>query len=399
MLAWLKRWWWALSLAVLGLGVAALFFMRAPRVETVLAQRGEIVQTVVASGRVLPAARVELAALSLGRVVEVQRREGARVHAGDVLARLDDAQALVDLARAEAAAAVARARLARVRGPSALSAAEALGRAESDAATARADLSRLEAVVSAGGATAQEVARARALLDTRESARETARIALVETRGVDGREAAATLAQAEADVSSARIRLANLTVLAPAEGALMSCAIEPGDVVAAGQQLFELAVDGPTRVRIDPDESTLSLLAEGQPALVSPEAFPELRLAARVSYIGPAVDPLRGTIEVRLEVPSPPEVLRADMTASVDIEVARRPDALVLPAGAVRGVGTSTPWVLVVEADHAVRRDVRVGAIGEEAIEIREGIEVGAHVIPSSVLAIAEGARVRLAAE
>lgn len=392
-----QHWGKALGVGLLIVAaIGAYLFTRPPRPPVVGVTRHEVVQTVVASGSVMPAARVELAALGLGRVVSVAHREGDRVEPGAVLAQLDDAEARTALERAEAVAAVARARLSRIRGPTAATAAEALRRAETDLSAARLDLERAEHVARAGGLSTEALDDARSTVALRESARETARIALSGARGADGREAAATLTQAEADVATARIRLAALTIVAPARGVLVARTVEPGAVVNAGQVLFELAVDGPTRVRIDPDESTLALLAIGQSALVGPEAFPELRLSARVVYIAPAVDPLRGTIEVRLEVPEPPPELRADMTVSVDIEVARRPDALVLPAGAVRDVGTETPWVMVVEDGRTARRAVELGAIGEDAIEIRSGVVDGEQVIPSSAGPLAVGARVRV---
>ena len=148
-------------------------------------------------------------------------------------------------------------------------------------------------------------------------------------------------------------------------------------------------------MRIDPDESTLARLAVGLPALVSPEAFPERRFGAEVSYLAPAVDPQRGTIEVRLAVAEPPPELRADMTVSVDVEVARNPDALVLPVGVVRDVGTRAPWVLVVVAGRVERRDVKLGTEGEELVELLSGVAEGDLAIPLDA-GVVVGDRVRV---
>lgn len=392
----MKRRWWVVVL-VLAAGVAIAFvLLRAPLVETEAASRREVVQTVVASGRVLPAGRVEVAAVTSGRVVEVPAREGTVVAAGDLLARLDDGAAAADLTRAEAVAAQARARLARVRGPSALTAIEALRRAELELEHARGDLDRLERVARVGAVTPAEVSDARSLVEVRDSTRESARIALGMARGADGREAAADVARTEADVGAARTRLADQHIVAPANGVLIARSVEEGDVVAAGHVLFVLAVEGPVHVRIDPDESSLALLALGQNAIVSPEAYPDLRFEARVSYIASAIDPLRGTIEVRLDVPEPPPELLADMTVSVDVEVARRADALVVAAGVVRDVSSPTPWLLVAEDGVAVRRDVGLGAIGEMWIEVLSGIEEGELAIRSTEADVEAGGRVRL---
>lgn len=397
--SWLhKRWRWLLGLGLLTAGVVGgvVAATLPTQVAPVLASRHEVVQTVVASGRVLPASRVQLAALGLGTLDEVAVTDGARVAAGDVLARQDDAAARADLARAEAALASAEGRLAQVRGPTANAAAEELRRGDTNLAAALDELARVEQLASSGAATDQELVQARSAVALRRSEHETARIHLGSARGTETSQAEAAVRQALADVEAARSRLADRAVLAPAAGVVVTRAVESGDVVTAGQLLFEVAVDGPVEVRIDPDESTLAQLAVGQPALVSPEAFPDHRFAARVSYVAPAVDPQRGTIEVRLSVADPPPELRADMTVSVDVEVARRPDALVLPAGVVRDIGTRAPWVLVVVGDRVERRDVVAGAVGESMVELVSGVSEGEAAIPVDA-AVEPGQRVRVA--
>jgi HlyD family secretion protein len=398
MAAWFKKFWGRALVIVVGLSccsVAMFLFLRPALVPTVTARRQEVVQTVVASGRVLPAARVQLAALGLGRIGEVNAREGDRVTRGTLLARQDDEAAQADLARAQAVALEARIRLTTARGPTIASARQVVARANSTLADERADLSRLEQSAAGGGVTGQELEHARAAVRLRESERESADITWQAARGLDARGVAADLARAEADVMAARNRLADLRIVAPSDGVIVTRAVEVGDVVPAGQLVFELAVDGPVEVRIDPDESTLALLSPGQPALVSPDAFPDRRFDARVATIASAVDPQRGTIEVHLSVPAPPPELRADMTVSVDVEVARRASALVLPAQCIRGVGTSAPWVMLAVGGRAVRRDVELGAVGEGVVELLDGIEEGDRAISMEVSLIAVGERVR----
>jgi HlyD family secretion protein len=88
-----------------------------------------------------------------------------------------------------------------------------------------------------------------------------------------------------------------------------------------------------------------------------------------VAFINPAVDPQRGAIEVRLDVITPVAQLRQDMTVSVDIEVARRPQALHIPLTAVHDVNQTAPWVLLWREGRAQRvlrgaqRDVRVEVV------------------------------------
>jgi HlyD family secretion protein len=200
---------------------------------------------------------------------------------------------------------------------------------------------------------------------------------------------------ARADVATVEARLAQTRIVAPADGVVLRRAVEPGDVAQPGVVLLELATIGETTLRIDPDESTLSLLREGLPAIASAEAFPEERFEATVASIAPSIDADRGTIDVRLRATEPPAYLRTDMTVSVEIEAARHPDVLSLSADAVRDVGTTSPWVLLVSGQRVERREVRLGLRGQDVVEIREGLVQGDSVVPSTEAGIEAGARVR----
>ena len=154
---------------------------------------------------------------------------------------------------------------------------------------------------------------------------------------------------------------------------------------------------GRTQLVVQIDEKNLRLLAPGQKALVSADAYPQQRFPAQLVYINPGVNAQTGAVEVKLDVPSPPPVLRQDMTVSVDIEVARRPNALLVPVSAVHDAEGATPWVLRLEDGRAVRRAVRLGLRSGGVAEVLEGLREGDALIAASA-AIAAGARVRAAA-
>lgn len=84
---------------------------------------------------------------------------------------------------------------------------------------------------------------------------------------------------------------------------------------------------------------------------------------------------------MKLVVPDPPAYLRQDMTVSVDIEVARRDDTLILPVRAVHDAA-SRPWVMLVRDDRAHRQPVRIGLRGVTQFEILEGLREGDRVVP-----------------
>ena len=138
----------------------------------------------------------------------------------------------------------------------------------------------------------------------------------------------------------------------------------------------------------------MGLIAVGQQALASADAFPKETFAAEVVYINPGIDLQRASVEVKLWVSDPPAYLRQDMTISVDIEVAKRPGALVLPAASLRGMTGGKPWVMKVERKHAMRQPVKVGIVSAGKAEILEGLEAGDLIVPATA-ATTEGARIR----
>jgi HlyD family secretion protein len=204
------------------------------------------------------------------------------------------------------------------------------------------------------------------------------------------------LRESEARLAAAQIRLAQTRAVAPQAGVILDRRVEPGDIVRAGDPLLELAVDGETEIVIEPDERNLAWLRAGQRGKASADAYPDQTFDAQITYIAPAVDRQRGSIEVRLRVPDPPATLRPDMTVSVDLTVASNRNALTLPTNAIHGAATAAPWVLVVEGGVVVRRDVTLGIAGEGQSEIQSGLAEGAIVALSTGPALEPGQRVRV---
>jgi HlyD family secretion protein len=362
------------------LALAAARAALGPAVPAVAVRRGDIVQSVVASGRVRPHARVRVGAEVAGTVLAVNVREGARVAAGDLLVQLDEA-----IVRAEAEQ--ARASLAQVGEVASPSTRAGLAQAEATLVKAEADRERARRLRAEGVLSEEQDQQAEAVLATARARRADA---AVQASGSGRAGTAERLARAS--LSAAEARLARTRLRAPAPGVVLTRSVEPGDAVQPGKVLLELAIDGPTELVMEPDERNLPLLREGQPALASADAFPDRRFPARVSAILPGVDAQRGTLEVRLAVPEPPDYLRPDLTVSVDVEVARRNGTLLLSTEAVREPLSARPWALAVRSGRARRQELRLGARGEREVEVLEGLAEGDLVLSGPATA---GARVR----
>ena len=389
---------WIVPLVV-ALGVGGWWAFRrteGPRVDAITPVRQPMVQTIVTSGRVVQRRQSKLGAMIPGTVAEVGVEDGDRVEAEALLVRLADEDALANLAEAEASVSEAEARLARVQGVGRRMAEQALRQATIEARQAEVEFQRQQALAGSGAVSELTFERARRDRDQARSRRISAslEVAAAAPKGSDVAVSAAALSRAQARLTAAQVAVEQTRIRAPLPGVVLKRHVEPGEVVQPGEAIVTFAGDGPLQVRIQPDESNLALLQLGQHALVSSEAFPEQRLGASISRIAPSVDPVRGTVEVDLDIEDETD-LRPDMTMTVEIEVGRTSSALVVPSWAIRDLGSDRPWVMIAKEGEARRRDVELGLEGDDVVEVVSGLSTDDRVL-SPMLPIEEGYPVRL---
>ena len=389
--------------ALLLAGLAGPRWLQGPQVQVETVVQRDFVQSVVASGRVETPHRVDLGAQITGTVQRVPVAEGQSVAAGTALIELESTELRAALSQASRAVLQAQARLRQLREVQGPVADQALAQAQANHAAARQALARSRELLGQGFI-------GQAALDETQRAEQVAAAAVRSAQqqavaarpdGSDAALADATLAQARAGVDAARARLRYATISAPVAGTLISRKVEPGDVVQPGKLLMVLspASDaGDTQLVVQIDEKNLRLLRVGQPALASADAYAQQRFAAELAYINPGVDAQRGSVEVKLRVAAPPAYLRQDMTVSVDIEVARRAAAVLVPGEALRAADSAAPWVLKVDGRHARRQPVTLGLRGNGLVEVLSGLRAGDQVLlaaGASVAAVADGDRIR----
>jgi HlyD family secretion protein len=383
--------WGAVGLAVVAVAVAAaLASQRGTQVQVAPVVRTGIVQSVVATGRLNAPARMDIGAEVTATVVEVRVREGDRVKAGDLLIRLSDAEARAALQQARAAQVEARGRATQQATVTAPVTSQAVVQAEAAFKVAEREHQRAGELVAQGFFSQQKLDDARRTLDTARSALASARVQALSNQasGIEPAMAAARVAQAEAAVDAASARLARLQITSPVDAVVLARHAEPGSMAQPGRVLLALAAQGNTRIDAAVDEKHLRLLSIGMAAQAVADAYPGQRFDAKLSYVAPAVDPQRGTVDVRLDVPKPPAFLKPDMTVSVELLAGSKKDALVLPSGAVRDADREAPWVLALQDGRAVRVPVRLGLRGIGSVEILEGLKEGDEAIPQTEKAL-----------
>ena len=382
------------------IGVPGVPGMRGRPVPTLAVVRSDLVQTVVASGRVITPQRVAIGVEVTGRVATVPVSEGQSVKRGAPLIVLEDQDERATLAQAAAAVAQADARLRQLREVALPVAEQAVLQAETNVAQLRRVAERSRELHAKGFTGQAALDDAQRNLEVAQSQLRSAQVQAQSNRATGSEVALATtaLAQARASHALAQARLAQHTVRAPADGVLIGRNVEPGAIVQPGRDLMVLAPAGATQLVVQIDEKNLAKLATGQNALASADAYATQRFAAQLVYVNPGIDAARGVVEVKLAVPAPPPYLRQDMTVSVDIEVARRAATVVMPAEALRDAGSATPWALAVRDGHAVRVPVAAGLRGDGRIEVLDGLKPGDQLISPANGLIQAGQRVRVVA-
>jgi HlyD family secretion protein len=327
----------------------------------------------------------------------VHVREGQAVQAGDVLVELDSAQARAAVAEARAAVAQAQGRIDQLRRVNAVLTSQASRQAATALERAETEFERVSSLAAAGAVSKSALEDAQRAVDdalAAKSAADAQQEAATPT-GVDTRVAEAALVETEARLTAAEARLAQTRLVAQQPGTILTRDVEPGDTVQPGTTLIEMAADGVTQLVIEPDERNLAWIRPGQMARASADAYADETFDAVVSYVAPAVDARRGSVEVRLDVPDPPAYLRPDMTVSVDLAVARRQNVVTTPTEALRGPSSGDQFVWQVSNGRVSRRPVTVGLRGDGHSEIASGLEDGAEVVIDTSLTLRDGQHVR----
>jgi len=385
---------WGLLLLVLA--AALLRWWLGPLVQTEAVQRRDVLQTLVASGRVETAHRVSIGAQITGTVARVPVAEGQTVKAGDVLVELVGTELQSAQRQAQQAVLQAQNRLRQMNELQAPVVQQTLRQAQASLDTAQAHSLRQAALFEQGfigQAALDESRKALALADAQVLAAQK-QVASTRAGGAEHTLAVGAVVEAQANAEMVNAKARYAVIQAPTSGQLIGRNVEVGDVVQAGKVLMTLSPEGAMQLVLQIDEKNLRLMALGQQALASADAYPQQPFKAQVGYINPGINAQTGAVEIKLDVLEPQQTLKQDMTVSVDVVVARQAQVLALQVGLVNEISGTSPWVWLLQAGHALRRPVRLGLRGGAWVEVLEGLREGDAVITLPT-AVREGQRVR----
>lgn len=348
----------AAALIVVGLAAVAVWSIAGRRLSVTVAQvtlsapgQDGPLPVLSGSGYVVTGERyVSVGVRVPGRIDRYFVEEGQGVHKGDPLVQIDDRDYRAAVRRAEAGLELARANLTL---------------AESELKRGR-ELMRLEFI-------------ARQELD------------VLENKVAVGR---ATVDQLTAELSQARVNLDYTLLRAPTDGVVLAKSKEVGEIAVPGGfagsgDLIRLANLSDMRAQVDVNEADLNRVRMGQPAEVTPDAYPEARYAAEVVKLYPQVDRQKGTLRVEVRIGKPDERLLPDMSARVTFLAAPASGersaapvpAVLVPAAALRRDPQGDNFVWVVSANRARRVIVETAGDAGNRVRIASGLRGGEAVV------------------
>jgi membrane fusion protein, multidrug efflux system len=205
----------------------------------------------------------------------------------------------------------------------------------------------------------------------------------------------AQVAAAEAQVRATSTESRDTRVVAPTSGVLDRRFVESGEHVTRGTQLFtvvrtdilELAATVPARYA--------SQVRAGQVSRFNADGR---SIEGRVVRVSPTIDPATRSITVYVQVPNPAGALKGGTFVSGRVVGRTVPQALVIPAPAIRQAEDGSPYVYAIENETVAQKPVQVGLVDDGAgiAEILSGLEEGDRVIVGNVGTLGRGMQVRV---
>lgn len=352
-------------------------------------ERGVMLRSVVATGKVEPITKVEIKSKANGIIERLHADVDQIVQPGQVLAELDkenltarvrEARANLQAAQAAHQAAIAQLNKNEIEAES------------PDVEFARRSFNRAQQLFEQKLVAQNQLDDARSALEQAENRQRAALSQLLIARAKVA-EADANVAQARANVERAEEELANATIKAPMRATVLTRDLEIGSPVSSILNLGANATLVMTLgdiekvfVRGKVDEADIGRVRLGQSAKITTETFREKVFEGRVTQISPIgveKDNVT-TFEVEVSIDNPGQELKANMTANAEIILERHPDSLLLPEAAVTYDDKRNAFVELADpgAKNGRRRvPVTVGVGNGTRLQLLKGVKVGDKVV------------------
>ncbi|MFI4889713.1 MAG: efflux RND transporter periplasmic adaptor subunit [Steroidobacterales bacterium] len=341
-----------------------------------------------ASGYVVARRQATVASKITGKLAELDIEEGDHVRAGQVIAKLDDSNARAAVNQAAAQLEYAKSTLSETR---------------INIANAQRDFDRQDSLLEKHFVSQAAVDNARTALDGLK-----AQLATQQSN----------VSVAVRNLEAAQRNLDDTVVRSPFSGVVTVKAAQPGEIVSpmsAGGGFTRTGIGtivdmDSLEIQVDVNENFIHRVQPAQAASARLNAYPDWQIPAHVIAVIPTADRSKGTVTVRIALDVKDPRILPEMgvrVAFLDTSAAAPPagsaagapaasGAVRLPASAVQGSGP-TGTVFVVHDDTVERREVRIGALVGDQLDVLSGLAPGERVAIGDFAKLQDGSKIRIA--
>ena len=368
-----------------------------------------------ATGYIVAAHKIELAAKVVGKVSWIGVDKGDLVKEGQVLVRLEDDEYRAYLQQARGQLVNLQAKLDEaMHGSRPEEIAEALANlnsAKADLENATVSLDRARSSVRENVGSQQSLDDAQGRYDAAvykvNSLDKAYQLVKLGPRREEIDSLRGQVEQAKGAVAYAETNLNNTVIRAPVTGTILERAVEKGEFVTtsfvgdrgAKGYVVSIADLNYLEVELDISQNDFAKLRSGQHGVIATDAFPDLKYAGYIKEISPEANRQKATVQIKVKVEKPDSHLRPEMNASVAFLSGDQPapagsapskPVVLAPAAAVHEGA-----VFVVLDGRAVRRAVKTGAASNRSVRIEQGLIGGEDVIVAAPAGLKDGDKVR----
>ena len=395
--------------------ITAGTFVEVERVQAVSSAAAPEGVVLNATGYIVAAHKIEVAAKVVGKVKWIGVDKGDHVHEGQVLVRLEDDEYQAQLQQAKGQLATLQARLDQaLHGSRPEEIAQALANlnaAKADLDNAKTTLDRAKNQASEGLTPKQTVDDAQSRYDSSihkvTSLQKAYELLKLGPRQEEIDALRGQVEQARGALAYAETNVANTVIRSPVTGTILARAVEKGEFVTtsfvgdrgAKGYVVSLADLNDLEVELDISQNDFAKLHSDQHGIVTVDAFPDRKYDGFIKEISPEANRQKATVQIKVKIARPDEYLRPEMNASVAFVADQKRDSnanaaarpvILIPASAVHDHA-----VFLVLDGKALRRSVKTGAVSGQRVRIEEGLIGGEDLISNPPAGLKDGDKVR----
>jgi HlyD family secretion protein len=373
-------------------------------VEAALPEREAISQVVAAEAVVYPLQQSIITPKITSTIREFKVQRGSKVHKGELLAILENADlaAAAEQSQGEFAQAEAGYSTTIEAGVP-----QQMQKAELDAAAAKAGYEAAQKVYDSrkelfgqGALPRRDLDAAEVALAQAKTQSDVAERQLADLRRLGEREALKSakgqLTAAKGKLMGSQAALSYSEIRSPINGVVTDRPQYPGELAAANQPLMTLMDLSKLIAKAHISRVEATALKVGDLAEVRTAGVDDA-IHGRVSLVSPALDPGSTTVEIWVEVVKPDARLKPGMTVQVTMVAKTVKDALVVPATAVFKNSEDADYVMVAGSDeHAHQKLVKVGIRNGDDVQIVSGLDAGEKVIVTGGYGLPDKTQIKL---